>query len=238
MDDFLRRYGEEGDDDGERVSADKGPADKGPLRPTSPLIGPSGQTSKFKPPAKPMPWRINTAADAAPIGQVPPMPTAQAPQWPIGLPPPAGPMRPTPVLAQGAGQKRKQPAIGQPLPMPSSSSSSTMTASETLADLRAEQAVAGMMHIPWQERGPVPERDDDGHVIDKWRGQRWRENSGRWANRGGRMRKWYQAYYTKKQAWGADEAAAYADVVCGKGSGNGGEGDGGKGGEGEADDDA
>ena len=42
----------------------------------------------------------------------------------------------------------------------------------------------------------------------------------------------------QKKLWGADEAAAYADVVCGKGSGNGDEGDSGKGGEGEMDDDA
>ena len=34
---------------------------------------------------------------------------------------------------------------------------------------------------------------------EKWRGQAWRESSGRWANRGGVAREWYTAFYKAKK---------------------------------------
>ena len=51
--------------------------------------------------------------------------------------------------------------------------------------------------------GPTPE-------MPTWRGQRWRANTQRWANRGGVNREWYRAYYRGK-------AAAKGSGGCDKG---------------------
>ena len=66
--------------------------------------------------------------------------------------------------------------------------------SETeLNDLRAERAAAKELNLKWQERGPP------GAPGEKWRGQNYRVNTGKWANRGGANKAWYNAYYAAKK---------------------------------------
>jgi len=66
-----------------------------------------------------------------------------------------------------------------------------------LLDLRAEAQVAREMGIRWQHRGPPPECLPEGQTT--WRGQRYRPNTGKWANRGGSAKAWYTAFYRAKQ---------------------------------------
>jgi hypothetical protein len=65
---------------------------------------------------------------------------------------------------------------------------------DELADLRAESEVARQLGLSWQQRGP-PVSTTDG----TWRGQKWRESSQRFANRGGSKRSWYEGYYRAKR---------------------------------------
>ena len=51
--------------------------------------------------------------------------------------------------------------------------------------------------LPWDVRGP-PGPKDGGPTT--WKGQRYRENSGRWANSGGRHKEKYDLYRKKKYA--------------------------------------
>ena len=67
--------------------------------------------------------------------------------------------------------------------------------SDDLIELRAESDVAAQLGLRWQERGP-PAPDDP---YDTWRGQRFRPESGRWANRGGSMSQWFTEFYTTKK---------------------------------------
>ena len=67
-----------------------------------------------------------------------------------------------------------------------------------LADLRAEGKAARASGVRWQDRGPGP----PDSPTDTWRGQAWRANSGRYANRGGSGRDnadWYLGYYRAKR---------------------------------------
>ena len=66
---------------------------------------------------------------------------------------------------------------------------------EEIIQLRAEAAAAIELNVKWRDRGP-PKPDDPS---EKWRGQAWRESSGRWANRGGVAREWYTAFYKAKK---------------------------------------
>ncbi len=66
---------------------------------------------------------------------------------------------------------------------------------EQVLDLRAEESVARELGLRWQDRGPMREHHDS----DTWRGQQWRESSGRWGNRGGVARDWYVAFYKAKR---------------------------------------
>ena len=59
--------------------------------------------------------------------------------------------------------------------------------------MAAESSVANMLGIRWRDRGP-PTGPASG--FSKWRGQKWREGSKRWANRGGANRDWYRAFYS------------------------------------------
>ena len=70
-------------------------------------------------------------------------------------------------------------------------------------DMQAEGAVSQEMGVPWQMRGPPP--PDDPHA--RWRGQRYRPETGKWANRGGENREYYRGYY-KGVAEGAQAKAA------------------------------
>ena len=64
---------------------------------------------------------------------------------------------------------------------------------DELADLRAESIAAKECNVKWKDRGPPGE---PGQV---WRGQIWREGSGRWANPGGFARDWYKGFYKAKE---------------------------------------
>ena len=63
---------------------------------------------------------------------------------------------------------------------------------EELDDLRA----AKELKVKWQLRGPPPGVLPEGAT---WRGQRYRPESGKWANRGGSLAPWYTAYYAAKK---------------------------------------
>ena len=71
-------------------------------------------------------------------------------------------------------------------------------------DMQAEAAAADEMGVPWQMRGP-PGDPADPHA--RWRGQRYRPESGKWANRGGENREYYRGYY-KGVAEGTQAKAA------------------------------
>ena len=71
-------------------------------------------------------------------------------------------------------------------------------------DMQAEAAAAQEMEVPWQMRGP-PGDPADPHA--RWRGQRYRPESGKWANRGGENREYYRGYY-KGVAEGTQAKAA------------------------------
>ena len=75
---------------------------------------------------------------------------------------------------------------------------------EMWLDMQAEAAVSQEMGVPWQMRGP-PGDPADPHA--RWRGQRYRPESGKWANRGGENRDYYRGYY-KGVAEGAQAKAA------------------------------
>ncbi len=68
------------------------------------------------------------------------------------------------------------------------------TASE-LADLRSERLAAELLEVPWQRRGPPGPKDGGPQ---QWRGQKFRESTGKWANRGGQWRDYYNSKYGAK----------------------------------------
>ena len=120
--------------------------------------------------------------------------------------------------------------VEQSTPRPSSSSTSSFfnvydtwqpaeaqrrhIGEEELEEIRTEAAVARELGMKWKERGP-PAPDQGGP--DSWRGQQWRQGSGRWANRGGKNAAWYTAYY-KAKAQGPEAVKRFLDE-SGKGSG-------------------
>jgi hypothetical protein len=69
---------------------------------------------------------------------------------------------------------------------------------EELIVLRSEEEVARGMKLPWQQRGPPPEALPEG--MTTWRGQAYRPQSGKWANRGGAHKQWYTDFYQAKKA--------------------------------------
>ena len=103
--------------------------------------------------------------------------------------------------------------------------------------LRAEQAVAEEMGQHWSQRGPMgpctPGCDLDN--ARRWRGQKWREDTQRWGNCGGKW-KWYwaeiaalarsanipmkQAQYQTNAKYGGDprKSGPLASEAVGKGS--------------------
>jgi len=72
---------------------------------------------------------------------------------------------------------------------------------EDLQELRHEELLARSHHISWQDRGP-PGPNQGGP--ETWRGQRFREGTGKWANRGGQWREYYRGYYSAMAAKGKD----------------------------------
>ena len=81
--------------------------------------------------------------------------------------------------------------------------------------LRQEQELAQRSGVRWQDRGP-PGPDLEGP--ETWRGQRWREGSQRFSNRGGQHREYYAAKYGKGKGQGKDKSQASSS---GKGEGKG-----------------
>ena len=80
--------------------------------------------------------------------------------------------------------------------------------------LAAERQAAEEAGIPWQQRGPP---GPAGPSDETWRGQRWRKNTHRWANRGGKNKELWDAYYkTKKKDEGKGKGKS-KDKTKGKG---------------------
>ena len=62
-------------------------------------------------------------------------------------------------------------------------------------DIKEEQTSAASYGIPWDQRGP-PGPDQNGP--DKWRNQKFRQGSCRWANNGGRDKEKWRLFFQKK----------------------------------------
>jgi len=61
-----------------------------------------------------------------------------------------------------------------------------------LVDLRCESEAARSLNLGWQHRGPPnPDHDPDA----RWRGQRYRQNTGKWANSGGIRKEYYSGLW-------------------------------------------
>ena len=58
-----------------------------------------------------------------------------------------------------------------------------------------ELAEEDSRELPWDIRGPLGPKDGGPQL---WKGQRYRANTGRWANSGGRNKEKYAMYRTKK----------------------------------------
>ena len=90
---------------------------------------------------------------------------------------------------------------------------------EYLIAMQAERVLAESFGLTWRERGPpggpTPE-------MPTWRGQHWREGSGRWANRGGRNRDWYRAYYAGAHSTKGKDGNGKGHGGKGKGKASGG----------------
>ena len=61
-----------------------------------------------------------------------------------------------------------------------------------------ETTAARELGIPWKHRGP--ERPQGPEQDQFWKQQRWREGSGRYANRGGKNRCWWSCFYSAVQS--------------------------------------
>ena len=77
---------------------------------------------------------------------------------------------------------------------------------DELLRLRAERAAAEEAGLKWQQRGPPAECLPEGEST--WRGQAYRPNTGKWANRGGAHVEWYKEFYMAKKA-GPDAVAKF-----------------------------
>ena len=107
----------------------------------------------------------------------------------------------TPAMATkeslGHGQKRRPKAYTE----------------KELVDLKAEGKVAKKMNLPWQERGPPPPPPGQESGAT-WRGQKFRKNTGKWANNGGKQKIFYNWYYGIKKD-GGDPYRGFPNVPRG-----------------------
>ena len=88
--------------------------------------------------------------------------------------------------------------------------------------LQSERAAADVLKVPWQNRGP-PGPDQGGPQT--WRGQQYRPNTGKWANRGGKWKDWYAQYYSMGKGKGKTAKGKYkGGKDKGKGKDNHGKG--------------
>ena len=60
----------------------------------------------------------------------------------------------------------------------------------TKVSLKEEKAMAEDLGLRWQQRGPKAEGRPE-----RWRGQRYRPGTGKWANRGGKNREFFKQKY-------------------------------------------
>ena len=96
---------------------------------------------------------------------------------------------------------------------PSSSQQRHVWDTTDVAVLRQEQALAKASGVPWRERGP-PGPPEEGPEV--WRGQKFRQGSNRYANRGGKQRAYFAAKY------GGSKGGGKGGGGKGKGGGKGG----------------
>jgi len=154
----------------------------------------AGASSSSIPPSSPTPpWRNPSPAPTPP-------PASAASRLPSPPPATSAPP-PAPAAASSSAPQTPPPeSFAEPWHPSSSAASSSGTKRksnytyEQVLDLRAEEAAARDMGVRWQDRGPPREHHDS----DTWRGQKRRESSGRWANRGGAAKAWYAAFYKAK----------------------------------------
>jgi hypothetical protein len=101
----------------------------------------------------------------------------------------------------------KQPAI--PAGVPKGKGKANKGSPEMLAYYAAERKAAEEAGLRWQDRGPPGPKDGGPET---WRGQNYRPNSGRWSNRGGGNRDWYQHFhFLIRQGFDRDAAKTAAD---------------------------
>ena len=73
------------------------------------------------------------------------------------------------------------------------------------AEMDDETRIAKQHGTPWKDRGPPGDED-----VQFWRGQKWRANSKRWGNRGGKSASWYETYYSAMKQGATKEQAKEA----------------------------
>lgn len=158
-----------------------------PANPADPLAEEPVSDSKAKKKARPPPpWANPTTPTKVPRNTK----TSDAAD--------AGPEPPSRYVQQDPGHSTSSSSWGVP------DDGSTMPWSENTREWEqhgedlyweasnVETDLAKSLNIPWRLRGP-PGPTVEG---ERFRGQRWRENSERWANRGGHRRDRFKCYYT------------------------------------------
>ncbi len=113
---------------------------------------------------------------------------------------------------ESSSKELKRPMSPPPGEWNTAESSRGSADEEYISAQRDETEMAKMFGIPWKLRGPPgPEAPDE----TKFKGQRWRQGTQRWGNRGGSRRQWYGAYYSALSTGAsAAEASNHADHVC------------------------
>ena len=139
---------------------------------------------------------LNAAAPPS-VGSSP-QPAAASAELNAAAPPSVG-SSPQPDVVIGAFAKSKAAARATakaiakaPVPPVGGKGKAAEAPPELLGYYAAERKAAEEAGVRWQERGP-PGPAAGGP--ETWRGQSYRPNSGRWANRGGGNRDWYQHFH-------------------------------------------
>lgn len=151
------------------------------LQPTAKRIAKKEEKEEKAPP----PWRRKRTLSSP---SRPPSSTAASSSWVPSAATASSSASAASGSADGHGQKR-----------------SRRVSQEELEELRAEEEAAKEAGVGWQERGPP------GKPGDTWRGQRFRPESGKFANRGGSSRAWYSAWYAVKKSNDPDKIKAFLE---------------------------
>ena len=184
-------------------------------RPTEPrLATPTTPASSIAAPTQPKAMPIGTPPSTTPVPVAP---------WRLDLPP-----IPPPIAQRSADHPSPIP---QPPPIPPIAKASTSSEippeckgkgkgkgdrppPEVMMYYAAERDAASAAHVRWQQRGP-PGPYSGGPEF--WRGQTFRQGSGRWANRGGTNRSWYATFHRAITNGASIQAATQAaDLVSPK----------------------